>query len=386
MKSQPTIMQWSSFSTHFPLDKIDLETEKKKSENSKVYADVSKGGVREDPLTNDIKNTIQSVEKKAKDDWTVYADAITGQYIPTTANDPTLGIAGQGIGIASMPYTAQVMAEAAERQRLEAERKQREETGFMSHLDPLYQFPSTITGLTAIQLNNIHTPQLLSSALITLFESNLTPFGSALVSFTLGIILFAAAVVSRARLSNRDLLGLNTFSACFIWNTMTYANPKNHMKTTIMDVFKKKARLRDMLIETPRQHKKKEYLESQHAVFIPHSAYGRSRAFETSSSVPTDISTIRIRQNQAQSNYDVSRRGPERGGRGLLPGEERSLARSLGSDYGGFSPSKANPGVDLYSTNDYEDDVYLSSSGAGYDVSPQLSQIQVIDDSGPSGY
>lgn len=362
---------------HFPLDK---PTEAKPA---KVYADSSKSEskskFKEDPpnfdnIKKDADKLITESTKKAKDEWTTYTDAITGQYIPTVQNDPILAIT------AANPYTQQVQMEVQQRQLQEEERKKQEESGLFANLDTVYRVPAGFLGLTPQEMNNINTPNIIKSAVMTLVGSNLTPFGSAIFTFALGVILFMGAMFAKSRMSHRDIFGIAALSAAFTWNTMEYLNPKLHVKTTLMDVFKKKARLRDLFIETPKMRYMRE--STPQILPIPHTAF--MRTFATGAG-PSDISTIRIRQNESKSRFDASRPAySPQSGRGLLPAEERAVAMPLNAGPGNMYDIPSNPGVDLYS-EDYGDDVY-SQSVAYTPSNPALQQIAVIDDGGPSGY
>jgi hypothetical protein len=146
--------------------------------------------------------------------------------------------------------------------------------GFISYLDPVYQFPAKALGIKPGQMNLAHTPNIIMNVVQTLIESNTTPIGSGLFAFLTGISLFVAGYLGKSSISFRDQLALQNISAAFLWRTLQYINPKYEMKKDLKKMYSKiqdgDFRLSDSFIETPGMWKKKQNKMKNAWTNMPH--------------------------------------------------------------------------------------------------------------------
>lgn len=171
------------------------------------------------------------------------------------------------------PNYARAMREA-EMARKEKEIDKKLNEGFISYLDPVYQFPAKALGIKPGQLNLAHTPNIIMNVVQTLIESNTTPIGAGLFAFLTGVSLFVTGYLGKASISFRDQLALQNISAAFLWRTLQYINPKYEMKKDLKKMYQRiqdgDFRLSDSFIETPGMWKKKQNKMKNAWTNMPH--------------------------------------------------------------------------------------------------------------------
>ena len=98
--------------------------------------------------------------------------------------------------------------------------------GVLSMFDSIYEPFEESFGLPKRTLNEMHTSNILASTAETLIQSNMTPFGSAVVSLATGLGLIGAGILARKNLATSDRRFLSEMGAWFLWANISYANPK----------------------------------------------------------------------------------------------------------------------------------------------------------------
>lgn len=131
--------------------------------------------------------------------------------------------------------------------------------GVLSHLDRVYEYPAQWTGLSAEDLNHIHTPTVIYNVISTLSAAYLSPLSKTLVSGLLGIILMAAGIAIHSRIPTRDIQLIQALGSQLTWGSAIPAlNPKQARRIKrdffrLSDNIKEKKFHAGDIIETPDQ-------------------------------------------------------------------------------------------------------------------------------------
>lgn len=233
-----------------------------------------------DSTNADIANTVlinstQPKPKKPKMSWydKTIADVVSNSSVAIGDIDNSLeGNTAEGFEQRFPNYARAVRESQMKKKEVEIEKKLNE--GFISYLDPVYQFPAKVLGIKPGQMNLAHTPNIIMNVVQTLVESNMTPIGSGLFAFLTGISLFVAGYLGKSSIAFRDQLALQNISAAFLWRTLQYINPKYDMKKDLKKMHRAvqdgKFNISDTLIETPGQWKKKQQKQKNAWTNMPH--------------------------------------------------------------------------------------------------------------------
>lgn len=130
-----------------------------------------------------------------------------------------------GPGFDQMP---QFRAALQEIQRQETEEKldRYENSGVLSFLDPIYEYPASVLGVDKEDLNLIQTPVILSNVSKTIMDAYLTPIASIAFSFLFGAVLMVAGVFLHEKIPPRDILFMELLGSLFFWDMIRTLNPK----------------------------------------------------------------------------------------------------------------------------------------------------------------
>lgn len=152
---------------------------------------------------------------------TVVVNPSTGQ--PATAIQQPVG-AGSGINVPP-PQIIQ-------------DPKDDPSTGLLAMFDQMYEPIGNLLGLKARDINESHTPTIISNAVTTLAESNMSDLGSLIVSLVASLMMLTVGVLGKDHIVVGDRKLMAEMGGNFLWNSMRYVgNPK--MMDTINDDAKK---------------------------------------------------------------------------------------------------------------------------------------------------
>lgn len=100
--------------------------------------------------------------------------------------------------------------------------------GVLSHFDKAYAWPAKLTGLSAEQLNQLHTPTILAEIIFTVSGSFLAPLPRRIIVGLFAIFLMLMGVGYHKRMTVRDIQLIQLMGAQLLWgSTITALNPKN---------------------------------------------------------------------------------------------------------------------------------------------------------------
>ena len=104
-------------------------------------------------------------------------------------------------------------------------------SGFASMFDSLYEPLANTLGLSARDLNEAHTPELVGNTVQTIAESQLSNLGSLAASLLMGLGLTAINVLNKEGMGYTDRKFCSELASHFLWGGIRYANPKSSTRT-----------------------------------------------------------------------------------------------------------------------------------------------------------
>ena len=94
--------------------------------------------------------------------------------------------------------------------------------------DGVYQPFANLLGLKARDVNRAHTPTIITSAVTTLAEANVSDLGALIVSLTGALTMLVAGALGKEHIVVGDRVMMAEAGANFMWNGLRYvANPKS---------------------------------------------------------------------------------------------------------------------------------------------------------------
>lgn len=141
----------------------------------------------------------------------------TGPYVPPTTP--------QAVPFDQMP---QFRAALQQIQHEETEEKleKYENSGVLSFLDPLYDYPAQLMGVDREDLNLIQTPVILANVSKTITDAYLTPIAQVGFSFIMGVIMMLGGIFLHGKIPPRDVLLMEMLGSVFFWDLIRVLNPK----------------------------------------------------------------------------------------------------------------------------------------------------------------
>jgi len=192
--------------------------------------------------------------------------------------DPEAAILASSNGAMSSMPTFQKTLSEIEKEEMKEDIVERVNTnrrstggGILSHIDSVYRYPAQLLGVSAEELNLIHTPRILSNAVMTIIESYTSPAASIMIQLVFGIVLMVSGIFIKNKVPVRDVLFMEMLGALLFWDVSRNLNPKK-----IIDLKDEFGRIQDHmqsgrfswrdLIETPQQYArfKKLALKARH--------------------------------------------------------------------------------------------------------------------------
>lgn len=153
---------------------------------------------------------------------TVVVNPQTGQ--PTTAIQQPVPV---GTGSITVPQPVPIQ-----------DPKDDPSTGLMAMFDQMYEPIGNILGLKARDINESHTPAIVSNAVTTLAESNLSDLGSLIVSLFGALSMLAVGMLGKDHIVVGDRKLMSETGANFLWNSMRYVGNPKMMDTVTNDAQK----------------------------------------------------------------------------------------------------------------------------------------------------
>lgn len=101
-----------------------------------------------------------------------------------------------------------------------------ENSGVLSFLDPVYEYPAKMLGVDKEDLNLVQTPVILSNVSKTIMDSYLTPIASIVFSFLIGSILMVSGLLLHEKIPPRDVIFVEMLGSLFFWDMVRTLNPK----------------------------------------------------------------------------------------------------------------------------------------------------------------
>ena len=111
-------------------------------------------------------------------------------------------------------------------------------TGLMAMFDQMYEPIGNLLGLKARDINESHTPAIISNAVTTLAESNLSDLGSLIVSLFGALTMLAVGTLGKDHIVVGDRKLMSETGANFLWNSMRYVGNPKMMDTVQADATK----------------------------------------------------------------------------------------------------------------------------------------------------
>jgi len=163
----------------------------------------------------------------------------------------------------SFPMYSEVRNKMYQRRQI-LYKERSESKGILSHFDGVMSRPARWTGIMEQDIGLFHVTMVLKNLIMVTIEGNTTPFGSAMISFLLGLLLFTGGVMFKKSMNYRDIQLVQLLASSFFWNTISYINPK--VRPTFMSDARaaitglKQGNLgmiAEHIFETPKKFKKK---------------------------------------------------------------------------------------------------------------------------------
>lgn len=111
-------------------------------------------------------------------------------------------------------------------------------TGLMAMFDQMYEPIGNILGLKARDINESHTPTIVTNAVTTLAESNLSDLGSLIVSLFGALSMLAVGMLGKDHIVVGDRKLMAEMGGNFLWNSMRYVGNPKMMDTVTNDAQK----------------------------------------------------------------------------------------------------------------------------------------------------
>ena len=194
------------------------------------------------------------------------AAATTSSSVPSSMVQDVYGQPNQFQGDVSdprilndFPHLKQTLMEMKKEELKSEIRDFEQKGGVLSHLDRVYEYPATWTGLKAEDLNLIHTPTIIYNVISTLSGAYLSPLSRTVINALFGVILMAAGIAIHSRIPTRDIQLIQALGSQLTWGSaIPSLNPKNARRIKrdffrLSDSIKGKKFHAGDIIETPNQ-------------------------------------------------------------------------------------------------------------------------------------
>jgi hypothetical protein len=111
-------------------------------------------------------------------------------------------------------------------------------TGLMAMFDQMYAPIGDLLGLKARDINESHTPTIVTNAVTTLAESNLSDLGSLIVSLFGALMMLTVGMLGKDHIVIGDRKLMAEMGGNFLWNSMRYVGNPKMMDTVTTDATK----------------------------------------------------------------------------------------------------------------------------------------------------